>query len=135
MSELICTTDTGFEVWPKDRTKGREIWMTRRDEDRFCDAVAEEFGPCQVIRAHTVSSTPEIPWRRRITDFGPNFFEWDNHDVAQTVDMMFPWPGWELTATEDYTNPRKPETFVGYRPAIYPPLKITFERTALLGVE
>lgn len=105
--------------------------MSRADEDRFCDALDEEFGPSQVIRSQKTSPTPNIEWRRRITDFATSFQEWSRPDVAHTVLILFPWPGWELQGEKQYWGKK----LAGYQEKSYPPLVITFERTALLGVE
>ncbi len=135
MDKPLYTTETGFEVWRMDRTKSQDIWMTRADEERFCDALTEAFGPYQVVDAGASTWTPEIDWRRRITDFGSNFKDWENRDVARRVKIFFPWPGWRLQAEKLYWNDRKPETYAGYTIAESSPLLITFERAALLGVE
>lgn len=96
MNEPLRVTDTGFEVWKMDRTRGRQVFMTRADEDRLCDALRETFGDFQAVYGNERWETPEVGWRNRIGDFpiAPDPPEYPYG--VRNVDIYFPWPKWEL---------------------------------------
>lgn len=135
MAGPIRTTPSGFEIWKQDRTTGRDVVMTRADEDRFCDALREAFGDFMVVKMNGSWPTPEIEWRERITDFSSQFRDYTNPAVAQSVFILFPWPGWKLTGEKFPWERDRPDHQFSYGISDFPPLSITFERSALLGTE
>lgn len=135
MAGPIEITPSGFEVWKKDRTTGRDVVMTRADEDRFCDALREAFGDFMVVKMNGSWPTPEIEWRERITDFSSQFRDYTNPATAQRVSIMFPWPRWELAGTKFPWEKDNLERPARYGLGDTPPLSIVFERSALLTTE
>jgi len=119
-------TDTGFEVWKTDRTKGRYIFMTRADEDRLCAALRETFGNFQVINAHKTFDSPKVEWRDRITAFPISSSPPDAPYGVSTVEIYFPWPKWELRAEPWYlkeigTEEEKLASYAGHVVLTTPP--------------
>lgn len=153
--ELFEITPSGFEVWKKDKVRGRYICMTRTDEDRLCEALREEFGEFKVVSTKT-SDTPDIEWRDRISAFkpfarigakpvrnvsGPPFPETSAKLVGvSTVDIFFPWLKWELMGEPLYwgkteTEEQRKASFSGYVVMNSSPLSIRFNRSQFLTTE
>lgn len=140
MAGPLKVTDTGFEVWKKDRSKGRYIFMTRADEDRLCAALHETFGDFQVINAHKTFDSPKVEWRDRVTAFPISSGPPDAPDGVSTVEIYFPWPKWELRAEPLYynklgTEEEKLASYAGHVVLTTPPLRIRIDRSKFLGTE
>lgn len=156
MTGPLRTTEVGFEVWKKDRARGREIFMTRVDEDRLCDALREEFGDFQVVNEDRAWKTPKVEWRENISSFqpfarigarpirtstGPPFERTGAKLVGVgTVSIHFPWPKWELRGEPRYikksgTKEEIEASLTGYRVYTTSPLSIRFNRSMFLTTQ
>lgn len=155
-AKLLEITPTGFEVWMMDKARGREISMTRTDEDRLCDALREEFGDFKVVETHRSWETPKIEWRESISSFqpfarigakpvstsaGPPYEDMGAKLVGvSTVDIYFPWPKWELVGEPLYwdetgTEEQKKASYAGHVVETSSPLSIRFDRSEFLTTE
>lgn len=140
MTGPICVTETGFEVWKLNRTKGRYIFMTRTDEDRLCEALRETFGNFQVVNAHGTYDTPKVEWRDTISAFPVSSDQPDAPKGVTTVAITFPWPKWELRAEPWYLNQwgteeEKLASYAGHVVSYSGPLNIRIDRSEFLGTE
>lgn len=137
MAGPLEVTDTGFEVWKMDRTKGRYIFMTRADEDRLCEALRETFGDFQVVNAHMTYDTPKIEWRDTISAYLVSSEPPDPANAASTVEIYFPWPNWELRAEPLYRNVwgTEEKKLAGHVVLTTSPLSIRIDRSKFLGTE
>lgn len=140
MAGPLHITETGFEVWKMVRVKGREVFLTRRDEDRLCDILRDEFGEFQVVNENKSWKSPDVEWRARISDYPVSDSPPEFPLGVTTVEIYFPWPKWELRAEPHYWNkygtPEEIEaSFAGYSVLTSSPLSIRLNRSKFLSVD
>lgn len=123
-----------------DRCRGRQIFMTRTDEDRFCIALREAFGDFQVVSATESWETPEVEWRDSISAFPTMPDPPERPCGVSIVEIHFPWPKWELRGEPRYwnkwgTEEQRKASYAGHFVGNSSPLSLRIDRSEFLGSE